>query len=313
MKTGFIRRHPKILLLLLGLCLIICARYAFRSRPPDPSYNGRPLSEWLLLYGRSNGHLQSDAVSQEAAMAIRHIGTNALPLLLAWSDYEPPMLRYHLTTFAQKMPSWLQRSRPMQRLYTNLEADERSRYAVYAFAALGQTASPAIPELARRASRPRHPIPSIRRDHAMLALGYIGKPAVPTIAILLANPDNGENPWLYQCVEFVGTNAAPLVPAIVQNLQHTNAFIVGLNVALLGNLHVEPHLAIPALTKCLSDPRRDVRMEAPPALIRFGELARPALPALTNALSDSDPDVRRRAAQAIQRIAPETVDNTPAE
>jgi HEAT repeat protein len=132
------------------------------------------------------------------------------------------------------------------------------------------------------------------------------------MAALLSKPDGAASLWVMACIRDLGTNARSLVPILVQNLRHTNWFAAMINARILGELRFDPDLSVPALAKCLQDRRREVRMEAPRALMEFGELARVALPALSNALSDPDPDVRGNAARAIQTIASRAPPSAPA-
>jgi HEAT repeat protein len=136
----------------------------------------------------------------------------------------------------------------------------------------------------------------------MLALAKLGPPALPTLAAQLSSPNGAGDLWLMACIRELGTNACSLVPLLVKNLNRTNWFDAMINAEMLGELKRAPDLAVPALTTCLNDSRREVRMVAPRALMQFGELARESLPALTNALTDPDPDVRGNAARAIPRI-----------
>jgi HEAT repeat protein len=98
----------------------------------------------------------------------------------------------------------------------------------------------------------------------------------------------------------------------MQNLQHTNWRAAAVSARALGDTNFAPDLVVPALTECLHHPRREVRIEAPLALMEFGAQARSALPALSNAVVDRSFDVRKNAIIAIQQIASEALTNTPA-
>src|SRR5947208_5523038 len=63
----------------------------------EPAYGGKKLREWLNLYVQSPDRFTD---GQEAAEAVRHIGTNALPWLLKWTNYEPPGWKMMLLTNA---------------------------------------------------------------------------------------------------------------------------------------------------------------------------------------------------------------------
>jgi len=62
----------------------------------EPRYDGKTLSEWLVVYdfGRL-GSLSFSEAQQRAQVAISHIGTSALPWLVDWIQYE-----------GQRLPWW---------------------------------------------------------------------------------------------------------------------------------------------------------------------------------------------------------------
>lgn len=110
----------------------------------------------------------------------------------------------------------------------------------------------------------------------------------------------------------MGPNARPLVPLIVQNLQHTNLSVAYSCTRALGELKIEPGFVVPALMKGLGDPRQQIQIQAATSLKQFGKLALPALHALSNSLNDSSQPVREAAAEEIHAIIPETLTNAPA-
>ena len=73
-------------------------------------------------------------------------------------------------------------------------------------------------------------------------------------------------------------------------------------VVMLGELHLEPDVAIPALVQALQGGQDFFRANAAAALGRFGGQAKSAIPALQKALEDSDARVRNQAAAALKRI-----------
>jgi HEAT repeat protein len=74
-------------------------------------------------------------------------------------------------------------------------------------------------------------------------------------------------------------------------------------VIMLGELHREPDIAVPALIKILqSDAPFYLRDNSVVALGRFGSQAKTAVLALQKALQDSDANVRRRAAATLKII-----------
>ncbi|MDB6056413.1 MAG: domain containing protein [Verrucomicrobiales bacterium] len=145
-----VRRRWKILSMAACGLIAVVAVCFFCLREREPSYNGRTLSEWLQRYdphspwwidGVAVG--VDSAAEDEAAKAVRQIGTNALPTLVGWVAAEDGTLRIGCTTALQRWHpvQWV------QRLLWNASADLKHEQAVSGFSILGTNASPAIPTL----------------------------------------------------------------------------------------------------------------------------------------------------------------------
>lgn len=311
MSFSTVRKHWKKFAL-PAVALLACALIAIFSHKREPSYHGRKLSEWAVVYNGGHSNAPSVTGRQEAAVALRQIGASGVPWLLAWTDYEPPELMHHLNQVSSEIYERVLRRQPVEILYAPLSpataAEERAGIAREAFGAMEPLAVLAIPELVRRINATNSPF---RRCTAMLALSHLGRQAVPVMTSILSNPNQGADPWVKECVRNLGTNAQPLFPLLVQNLQHTNWRATMVSTRALGNTNFDAALVVPALTKCLRHPRAEVRMEAPLALREFGRLAESALPALSNAVTDASFDVRKNALIAIQAIACEAFTNAP--
>jgi hypothetical protein len=77
-------KRRRLLRILLASVASIMLAYLVWPREREPEYNGAALSTWLARCGSTN---QSESLA--AVAAIRHIGTNALPFLIRWIQYEP--------------------------------------------------------------------------------------------------------------------------------------------------------------------------------------------------------------------------------
>ena len=82
--------------LLLGLVWF----FALHVRP-EPSYHGKPLAVWLRTYGSSRSSPQSREW-READDAVRHIGTNCIPVLLRMIAAKDSRLKLGLGALAKK-------------------------------------------------------------------------------------------------------------------------------------------------------------------------------------------------------------------
>src|SRR5438270_12088434 len=89
-KSGIIGRvKPRRGISVAVLATVALVVLAVASWPGErePEYKGKKLSEWLLAY---RDGLTNRVVQEEAAKAVRQIGTNSLPFLVSWMDYEQP-------------------------------------------------------------------------------------------------------------------------------------------------------------------------------------------------------------------------------
>jgi len=120
-------------LLILAVLLVAGSLTAFLwTRDRQPQYEGRNLLHWLELYELGAGNREA---TEQAARAVRQIGTNAVPWLVKWMKYERPYWRAEVVQMLGN--KWYQRAR------------QHARLADRGFAILGPTANCALPELDR--------------------------------------------------------------------------------------------------------------------------------------------------------------------
>jgi hypothetical protein len=125
---------------ILGMSVaVLLLAGVFCATPRQPSYQGIKLREWLeVLYPPSG---RSIAERQRAEAAVREIGPDGLPWLVAWLKAEDKPIG---KAFAQR---WWGSLLPfgISRLWT--PAADHNAKAVGAFKVLGKVADPAVPEL----------------------------------------------------------------------------------------------------------------------------------------------------------------------
>ena len=262
-----------------------------------PIYKGRSLGEWITIHAFRHAKDTSAAERDQAAEAIRAIGTNALPSLLKWGDHQPGSWRLAIEPQLKKLPQWLVQSVPVQSLF--YKQYERAANAMIAFEALGPIGAPAIPELHRLICRTNSPGPN---EGALLALSSIGAAAVPAVTNVLANTKFAGDPLMLWCLLRLGTNATAVAPVLLTNLRHADARIASMSANFLGVLRFDPEHAVPALSVGLSDSSLIVRAESARALGAYGSIATNALPGMNTLLNDPEPLVRTAAAEAIKAI-----------
>jgi len=290
-----------MLLAIATIVMLAVAYFVFFSRVSEPTYDGRPLSEWIAIRGTHRGKISSDAEFARATLSIRKIGANALPLLLKWLDYEREPWNQRYRSKTANLPLWIAESDVMYWLLEKKE--ERQKNAMKAFEVLGPIAAPAVPELHRLVCRTNAPETA---ERALTALASIGPAAVPAVIDILSTTHFSGH-WIMQnCLGILGTNAAPVVPILIKNLRNPDEQVAQNSALSLGAVGCDPERSVSALIEVLGDPRPKVRKAAITALLSFGSSARDALPALTNFLNDPDPNISFSAMEAINTITGKT-------
>jgi hypothetical protein len=221
------------LLVLAALAIGLFAYAVLSDGPiPEPSYKGKPLSEWLAHYRRPE---RSGGEPTEAELAVRSLGTNALPFLIASLRYELPPWRRALRTLATLGEgkvfygrSWILGRRARQ-----------TANAETGFAILNTNAAPAIPELEVLMKDNRKPDKGVP---AIWALGEIGGPAIPALTNALADTNQ--------------TNRYVIID-VLYTLEIDSAFYYG---------NRPTGASVPALSRALNDPDPQLRLQAYHAL-----------------------------------------------
>jgi hypothetical protein len=104
-------RKRKLLLIGAIMITLVAGFCFFLVRNSEPTYNGKPLSYWVQMYSRLDLGFGDE---EKAAAAIRAIGTNALPFLLKWTDYEPTKLDEWFGSNYNELPEWMTAPGPFQ-------------------------------------------------------------------------------------------------------------------------------------------------------------------------------------------------------
>jgi HEAT repeat protein len=171
--------------------------------------------------------------------------------------------------------------------------DERNGQATWAFDALGSLGKSAIPDLVNLLHNNPGYVPS--------ALAGIGPDAMPELMGALTNQDFWvrdntaaalANALYRQKISSAEAQAA--FPVALNNLTYDNTntlFRVNTRhraAGLLGALHLNPDLAVPALIQGMNGKDPTVAMECADSLGKFGQDAVPAIPALIDGMQSSN-------------------------
>ena len=186
----------------------------------EPEYGGRTLGEWLKLYLESR---DGDTDRQEAAEAVGHIGTNALPWLLEWTDYQPAGWKMALATNSRAAAQTSGYFRSAYFWLLNRPADNLNLLGRFGFEILGPQARPALPEVQRRMADWGKPW---RATRAMEAYTDItGPDAVPALVNGLVSTNVNCRQAAAFCLSCLGTNSAPAAPALRKALNDPDPLV----------------------------------------------------------------------------------------
>jgi hypothetical protein len=159
-------RKRRFYLLWIAMALALAAVLIWAISPSEPSYEGKRLSEWVHDF-----ETPETAVGlRERDVAIRKIGTNAIPHLLKWIAYKPPAWK---TFFYRAGDSVL------GQLNSNWELPDCSRSlranaAFRALLLLGTNADCALPELEKIFNAKDSPFDLARAAHVRCAGSFDG-------------------------------------------------------------------------------------------------------------------------------------------
>jgi len=275
--------------LLVSVCLLagLAALMLLDRHANEPQYQGRPLSYWLL---QAEATLSPDL----AQAALNEAGTNAVPHLLKWIQYEPPRWRKKLVH--NRLGTFL---RPL----THTRQESLAVASCNDFPMLGTNAFAAIPKLVMLIHNTNAPLTAVWALHA---LGRLGTNGLLPIISAMQDPRYAFRFPAVAAIASGGQQPASLptiTPVLVQCLKDvTDLRIPEMAAMSLGNNAYAPDLSIPALTNCLASPDPILRSVAAGSLAHFAGQATDALPILTQALADTDPRVRNAATNAITAI-----------
>jgi RNA polymerase sigma factor (sigma-70 family) len=228
-------------------------------------YKGKSLSEWLVNLDDQHPGPAFD----QAAEAIRHIGTNGLPIIISKLKINGAV--YH--------------------------------NAIVACYELGPEAKPAIPDLIELLNG------GYTRGYIGAALGQIGPDAIGPLIQALTNDDAQVRTEVVSSLgNFTGKDSIQMsnaIPVLIKSLKDKSPFVRSLAATSLGQIANEETTVVPALIESLNDPDFQTRWSVCLALSKFGTRATSAIPTLSAALHDSNADVRGTAAIALVQIEPD--------
>ena len=284
-----IRYRVAIAVALLALISAGAVLLLLRPLPPEPSYDGKPLSYWLNEgYRAFDEPLANPAQMREQQVAymraMSNFGSNALPALSR-------MLHTRDSDFKLKLMQLADRQHVVN--FHFVPAYQLNLEAINALGRMGGGHNVfAVPLLAEVYAR-----------NVILISNHPPKPnpGAPTIQkfMLTADPAEMILDSIPHILGNIGPAASNAVPALALGLSCTNSDFRQLAVVALGKIHSRPDIAVPALIQGIRDPDPYVRSSSLDSLQQFGGNAAPALPIIFALLQDPDVEVQKAALRAI--------------
>jgi hypothetical protein len=205
---------------------------------PNPSFEGRRLSDWLEDLDRWNGADTNSAV----VVAIRTIGTNGIPMLVRMSLLRDSAVKDMVSVEFEKHPKLLR--------YRYTTAAQRWSRAGQALSIMGEPARAAIPYFLQALTNGD----AVTRRIALNALGSIGPNAEDCIPLLLARQQDTEAFGnLLGTLGHIGRRPDLCVPVLTKALENTNSYVRTSAAQALGQFGSQAKDAIPGLTRALAD------------------------------------------------------------
>jgi hypothetical protein len=279
------RKWLKIVVAVLVLLVAVFAGWLL-TRPHEPEYQGRRLSDWLDDYNQA-----STWDIPETAAAIRAMGTNCLPFLFACIKRKPSPLKAKLVMLLSKQ----------QLLKLPFYGVNRFRYpSIIALHALGPQAVPLCPDLVELAKNP------YASWWATMSLLAIGTNAVPFLEAACQNTNQA------------GAEAVLMI-AMMKSMPppyfswgRMKAPLNGKPTVILG--YAVSSEDVGQVAKLLEHPSPAVRRASADALRRYtgsvyGEVLKSAMPLLIKTCGDTNEAVRISASTTLKMINPEAAAN----
>jgi HEAT repeat protein len=281
-----------------SVCLILSLAVAIIVlHEPEPSYGGKSLTEWLQDAADAG---REDELTRHRA-AVQAMGTNCIPTLMEFLTYETPGWKQQMYAIANRVSG---------RYGVYFRDRDLNNFALIGFYLLGSDGAAAIPPLTRMMLSAEDP----EGRRAAVALSSIGVDAIPALFEGLTNINPEVRGFAtYYGWNYLGTNAAPAIPYIVERLNDPDDTERLRTVLTLKHLSIEPQLTVPAFVKCFGDSNKFVRLAAAEGLAEFGTNAVAAEPALRALIDDPDAEVREQVKITLRKILPPAEPNVSGE
>jgi HEAT repeat protein len=168
------------------------------------------------------------------------------------------------------------------------------------FESMGTNAESALPYLMARLKQPNQSL-DWRFFQAFAALDETAKPAVPDLVAMLKTKTSSGSEWRAEsALSAMGKGSASAVPDLIGLLKDPDPQVRDRAIMVLGNIGEPAKSAVPSLTALLST--KSAQLPAAEALGKMGESAKPAIPNFIELLRSPDKTVRLTVAKALGKM-----------
>ncbi|HWY77502.1 MAG TPA: hypothetical protein VN281_17925 [Verrucomicrobiae bacterium] len=243
----FVRR---LFLALAGIAVLSGLSWkVLRTRIPDPIYQGKPLSSWIESYTMSTmvphqPGISTNLILDQADLAVRDAGTNALPRLLRCLRAHDNFLKRKLIALAESQHF----------VKSPFVADYRQHWlAVCGFNALGPDGRCAIPELERIYDEHPGQDPQGAILIAISHMGQDAKEAVPLLIGATKSPAPQLRMLAISALNEIRVQPEVTLPVLMTSLNDSNKFVQWSAVQGLGRIGSRARAALPRLLELRHD------------------------------------------------------------
>jgi hypothetical protein len=278
---------------LLALGVLGVAVLYFRA-PLDPVYEGRHLSVWLNKLHRSFSGSYNQADREQAEIAIRVMGTNSIPYLLALVRTRDSSFRTNFIELTKKQKVIKCNFRP--------SASQEQFRGILGLKVLGRTAVEAVPDLLPLLQESDLSVRGIAAE----ALAKIG-PEVPGVIPALLNTLEDPNSYLRQSALSGLGQINPISPHVVsaveKHLQDPSPPIRSQALEWLLSRSTNKLTYLPALKFQWGDSNPDLRGSALRSVIWLTNSPKEVLPLIKVSLHDTNKSIRTLATNLLATMS----------
>ena len=267
MENAPSRRPPwlRIFAAVLAILLLI-AFFTVLVGPKVPVYQGKTLYAWAEDLQKAQQNFSDRERSKKvetATTAIRAIGTNAIPFVMA--DIRARV------TFRDRVVNWLATRARFLKLQPKKIEDRWGR-AISALQALGPMAKPCLPELIA--------LTSINIGYTQDALMAVGPDALPAFSNLITQSKYPQTGNLIGALansvyadRIKPEQASLTLPYLVQVFRSSDTHAAWYSAQAFGAIHQHPELCVPLLVDGLTNSTASIRAACAQSLGAFGAAA----------------------------------------